>query len=67
MTSKRQDLKDLIIETIRSGPHAGDPENIRLHYLWSIEVLSELLAYSAQDQYEVWQKLQALQEKYRDH
>jgi len=59
--TKKQSLAELIDSAILVSDHSDDP---RLHRLWQVGVLKELLAYSAQDQWEVWQHLEQLRDHY---
>ena len=55
--SKKQQLKERIHRAVNIGA-SQYPDNPRLQYLFALGFLSELLSYSAQDQWEVHEHLE---------
>jgi hypothetical protein len=54
----KEQLGKLIDQALAHSPYPNDPH---LHELWCRGLLSELLSYSAQNQREVWQRLEQIQ------
>ena len=58
--TNKQSLAELIDSAILVSDYTSNPT---LHRLWQLGVLKELLAYSAQDQWEVRQHLEQLRDR----
>jgi tRNA A37 N6-isopentenylltransferase MiaA len=59
MKTRRQEFIEEIDQALKAGPYANDP-NQRLHDLYCIGLLRELLAYSAMDLMEVRHRIKQL-------